>query len=197
MIMLLNDTPSERPPIRLSREGGFLIVDCETTGLEDTARIIQLGIVALDPQGNFEWKFNSLVRGDGSPGSPEAQSVHKISADDLVNAPTFSEVIAPYLQQFRSMIVFAHHSIFDRGKINYELDLIDESPLPYFGCTKNLGEFLGYGRMRLQEGAKYFAVDAGRAHDAGDDASTAASILQIFIKKHPDKFSEYLATIGD
>lgn len=193
--MVLNDIPSGDLTISLSEEVGFLIVDCETTGLEDTDRIIQIGIVALDKRGNFEWKFNSLVYGDGSPGSPEAQSVHKISADDLVAAPSFSEVIAPYLQQLRSRIVFAHHSIFDRGKINYELDLIGENPLQYFGCTKNLGEFLGYGRMRLQEGAKYFAIDAGRAHDAGDDASTAASILQIFLNRHPEKFSEYLAII--
>jgi DNA polymerase III epsilon subunit-like protein len=87
--------------------------------------------------------------------------------------------------------------MFDRGKMNFELALFGESPLPHFGCTKNLGEFLGYGRMRLQEGAQFFEIDAGQAHDAGDDASTAASILQIFIKKHPDKFAEYLAIIGN
>jgi DNA polymerase-3 subunit epsilon len=195
--MASKDIPSDRLVTPLSDEVGFLVVDCETTGLEDTARVIQLGIVALDPQGNFEWKFSSLVRGDGTSGSPEAQNVHKISASDLIDAPEFSEVIAPYLKLLRSRIVFAHHSMFDRGKMNFELALLGESPLPHFGCTKNLGEFLGYGRMRLQEGAHFFEIDAGKAHDAGDDASTAASILHIYLQRHPEKFSEYLTTISN
>ena len=195
--MASKDVPSGRLVTPLSDEVSFLVVDCETTGLEDTARVIQLGIVALDPQGNFEWKFSSLVRGDGSPGSVEAQSVHKISADDLIGAPSFSDVIMPLLQHFQSRVVFAHNSIFDRGKINYELALMGEVSLQIFGCTKNLGEFLGYGRMRLQEGALFFEIDSGKAHDAGDDASTAASILQIYLQRHPEKFSEYLTTISN
>ena len=70
----------------LANKDKFLILDTETTGLDD-AEIVQIGIIDID--GNI--LLDSLVKPSISIPS-EVSEIHKITDDMVVNSPTFPEL---------------------------------------------------------------------------------------------------------
>lgn len=171
---------------------GFAVIDCETTGLEQDSRIIQFCIVLLDKDLHYESHDVSFVRGDGTVGSDEARSVHGISPDDTRDAPTFEKILPQFEHELRTRMVFAHYSVFDKARLDYELSLIGRPPLGAVGCTKTLGDVLGYGILRLREVSKLFGIVNENPHDAASDAITASLVLAEFARRHPVEFSAYL-----
>ena len=173
----------------------FAVLDCETTGLHDTARIIQFAVVYLDLSLQIEEEFSSYLFGDGTVGSAETFAVHGISEMKIRDAPSFSEVLPKFEFQLRQRLVFAHFAPFDKARVDYELSLIGKPPLSAVGCTKGLGEFLGYGVLRLAEATKLFGIDPGNPHDALSDARSAANVLRNYFLRHPASSSQYLKTL--
>lgn len=70
-----------------------VIVDTETTGLNTTAEIIEIAVIAAD---TGKVIFNELLWPRGEI-DPKAQAVHGISIDELVGKPRYHD-IAPRLQ---------------------------------------------------------------------------------------------------
>lgn len=97
-------------------ERDWVILDTETTGLDATARIVQVAVVAQDGRVLFE----SLVN-PGTPIPEMARRVHKITDEAVGNAPTFAEVY-PRLKHVLAdcTAVLAYNAQFDEGVINGE-----------------------------------------------------------------------------
>jgi DNA polymerase-3 subunit epsilon len=89
--------------------GDALIIDTETTGLNDGDEVIQLAIIDLS--GNV--LLDSLLRPTVSV-SPEAQAIHGISDQDLANAPTFCDFYGIIAQLICNRYVVAYNADFDR-----------------------------------------------------------------------------------
>ena len=68
-------------------QGTALILDTETTGLEDDAEIIEIALVRL----TSEVVFKQLVR-PTQPIPPEASAIHGLRDVDVQNAPSWAEV---------------------------------------------------------------------------------------------------------
>lgn len=66
---------------------GAVILDTETTGLDETAEIIEIAVIKV---ATGEPLFESLVRPRGPMG---ATHIHGITAEDVVTAPTWPEVL--------------------------------------------------------------------------------------------------------
>jgi len=66
----------------------ILVLDTETTGLGDHAEIIEIGII----NGSGETVMNTLVKPNTAVPAT-ATAIHGITDDDLLNAPSFTEVI--------------------------------------------------------------------------------------------------------
>ena len=74
----------------LSQKHRYVLLDTETTGLYRNDVILQIGIINLD--GNE--LINSLVKPTKIKRiSPDATAIHGISMADLVEAPTFAELV--------------------------------------------------------------------------------------------------------
>ena len=73
---------------------GYAVVDLETTGLRPSwhDRIVEIGIVLLDPDGEQEVTWETLVNPQRDLGP---QEVHGIAAADVLAAPTFADVAGP------------------------------------------------------------------------------------------------------
>jgi len=65
----------------------ILVLDTETTGLGDSAEIIEIGII----NGSGEVVMNTLVKPSISIPAT-ATAIHGITDDDLLNAPDFEDV---------------------------------------------------------------------------------------------------------
>ena len=170
-----------------------MFVDCETTGLLAEDRVIQFGATFATPEGQIEGSYSTFLVADGDVGPPEAEAVHGISKEMIAHAPDFKDAVAPLREQFLNRRVIAHHAPFDHGRISYEFSLIGVQPPPLFFCSKDLGEHLGYGRLRLSEAASRFGVSMSRAHRADSDALTLAQIVFCYLKEQPIDARKFLA----
>jgi DNA polymerase-3 subunit epsilon len=103
----------------LLNNSSFCILDTETTGLGNTAEIVQIAI--LDPSGNT--LLDSLVK-PTCPIESGAIAIHGINDATVKDAPNFSELLVPILQAIgnRDLIIY---------NCEYDLRLIRQSLRPY------------------------------------------------------------------
>ncbi len=100
----------------------FIVLDTETTGLEveQGHRIIEVGAVALADRKRTDLHFHSYLNPQRSI-DEEAEKVHGISTDRLVNEPEFSEIAESFLEFVEGSILVIHNAAFDLGFLNAEL----------------------------------------------------------------------------
>lgn len=67
-------------------ENDYAVIDLETTGLRDNDRIVEIGIVLMNSQGEITDMYETLIRPLVPMG---ASDVHKITEDMVRHAPTF------------------------------------------------------------------------------------------------------------
>lgn len=89
--------------------GHWLSLDTETTGIDESAEVIEVALVF--PTG--EVLFESLVRPLG-PVSEEARAVHGITDEELSAAPTWPEVYARLVPLIGDRELVAWNAAFDR-----------------------------------------------------------------------------------
>lgn len=100
----------------------FAILDVETTGLDARVhRIIEIGIVITDSDGNVKDEFSTLVRPEGDVVHERAaQRVHLIEEQWLKAAPPTSEVLAEVAHRINGRIIVAHNAKFDTEFLEQE-----------------------------------------------------------------------------
>lgn len=101
--------------LALGSEG--LILDTEITGLDDLAQIVEIAIVDMtgQPVLNTLVKPTCLIPG-------EASAIHGISNDDVVDAPTWSQVF----DQFKSLVSGRRVVIYNA---DYDVRLVHQTSL--------------------------------------------------------------------
>jgi DNA polymerase III subunit epsilon len=120
-----------------------IILDTETTGLDPKTghRVIEIAcleLVDFIPTGKSFHRYIHPER----PIDPEAERVHGISLDFLKGKPTFAatEVVEDFLAFVGDSLLVAHNAAFDRGFINWELEMADRAPFPetQWSCTMEM-----------------------------------------------------------
>lgn len=151
------------------------IVDVETTGRNPyTARIVEIGIIIWDPEINSkpqEWEtlVNPLVH------IPEdAVRVHKISAEDVQLAPTFSEVAEEVARLVDRRVVVGHNfpnydkivlnRAFQAAQIPFEIERIFD--------TRSIDH------RSLEKIAHDLGMDTSKMHSAIQDARACLRLIQ-------------------
>ena len=84
----------------------FSLIDLETTGLFKNDRIVEISIRKVDFQGNEIEHLNTLVNPERDVGP---QSIHKISALDVQNAPVFAELVGNILSIIDNSVLVGHN----------------------------------------------------------------------------------------
>jgi len=153
-----------------------LILDTETTGLDDSAEIVEIAIV--DARGTFE--FSSLVKPVG-PIPEAASSVHGIFAEHLIHAPTWAEVDNIVFHICSPRQVLAYNAEYDARLIRQSAALHQLNSPPYkWGCLmKAYQEFCGLVRWpKLSVAVEEIGYQfEGNAHRAMADAKAARAVL--------------------
>lgn len=175
---------------------GFVVLDTETTGLNDPARVIELALVWVSLGGQVQQSWTTLLKGDGSSGGPRLERIHGIRDRDLVNAPEFKDVVGSVLDSFTGRVVVAHNAKFDRARLNFELARIRKPGLPEMACTMYLGSHLGHGILPLDEAIDRFGITRSAAHQAHADAMATAELLGHYLSTDGRGVKSYLARKG-
>lgn len=151
----------------------FCVIDTETTGMDETAELVEIGAVILDEDGIYDRFINHLVK-PTIPIPPTASAIHHITDAMVADAPLAVDVLQEY-SAFDYYI--AHNAAFDMRflehlggiwictmKCAYEL----WTDAPSYG-NQALSYWLGLPRP---------PAGTGHAHRALYDAYTTAMIFQ-------------------
>jgi len=103
----------------------YIVLDTETTGLDfnDGHKIIEIGAVVVQNRKKTDDIFHTYINPERAI-DKEAQQVHGISNEELINKPTFAEIADELIEFLEGSTIVAHNASFDVGFINHELNLI-------------------------------------------------------------------------
>ena len=107
------------------------VLDTETTGIDYRSghRLIEIACIELDdfiPTGRSFHRYIFPERDIEA----EAQAVHGISLEFLLDKPRFEEVCEEFLEFVADASLIAHNASFDRGFVNFELERAGRRTLP-------------------------------------------------------------------
>lgn len=93
-----------------------LVVDTETTGLDDDARIVEIAVVSS----SREVLLNTLVN-PGVPIPEEASQIHGITDSDVASAESFSQILDRLAALLTGKRVLIYNKWYDVGVLRFEL----------------------------------------------------------------------------
>jgi len=105
-----------------------VILDTETTGLDWKLghRVIEIGCIEVSDRRITQHIFHSYVNPDRQVDS-EAQEVHGLTTEFLLDKPRFSEILEEFLLFIEGCELVIHNASFDVGFLDNEISLINST----------------------------------------------------------------------
>lgn len=154
------------------------VIDCETTGLGKSDRIVELAIVTLDAK-TLETvdEFDTLLNPCRDVGKT---SIHGITPSMVAAAPAMEEVIGAVSKRLNGSILAAHNLSFDSRMLDSECRRLRAEFEPGKGiCTLRLsGE-------KLASAAERFGIRLAGHHRALADARACAGLIRRLMEDEP------------
>jgi DNA polymerase-3 subunit epsilon len=169
--------------VRDANRAGFAVIDVETTGFSpEDERVVEVGVVILDPDGAEVGAFCTLLDPGCDPGPTH---VHGISAAMLVGAPTFAS-IQPFLADQLSGRVVVGHNVerFDLAFLRSECcraggEGTAPGDVPAVDTLTVAQTHLGRGgRASLVDCCTHFDLSWADHHSALGDARVTAALFR-------------------
>lgn len=166
------------------------VVDLETTNLEPVAgaRLIEVGITVVNSKGEMLERFQTLINPREAIGQVgDWAEIHKLTEDDVRDAPTFAEVQPEFARLLSGRFFVAQNKHFEEAFISDEMARMGLKcdPMPSLCTVEMSRQFVGkkIKNNKLGTQAEHFGVELGdRAHTAiGDTDATA-----VIVKAHLD-----------
>lgn len=154
----------------------FAVLDVETTGLRPARdRVIEIAIVTVDDDGKVTDEWCTLINPGRSLG---AIYVHRITRNDIAEAPTFDRIVGDVFERLTGNVVVAHNARFDAAMLAAELRRAGhETSIEWF-CTLQLVKRVGFDSQRsLRRCCENLGVTHDEGHDALVDSRAAANLL--------------------
>jgi DNA polymerase-3 subunit epsilon len=145
------------------------VVDCETTGIYDTDRIVELAIVTVRLDGTITETWETLVQPRQDVGPTH---IHGLTAEALRDAPLFADVAGDVAIRLHGACLAAHNLPFDLRMIAGEFRRLDAELTIVDGI-----DTLRATRCRLGVACETYGVGLTDAHSAAADATATAQLL--------------------
>lgn len=169
-------------------DNGFVVFDIETTGLSPTAdRILEMGLIRVDANGNPLGYWSTLVNPQGSVG---ATHIHGIKQSDVADSPTFAECVDQVLEKLKGQVLVAHNAKFDHSFLKAELGRTGWSlpEIPIVCTMLETRYFLpGISRKRLVDCVEAIGIDQEIQHRALGDASLTTALFHFYLNGPVDR----------
>lgn len=163
----------------------FIAVDFETANFKRQS-ICAVGLAVVEDAKVIK-TIHKLIK--PSPDYYESinSSIHRITAEDTKNAPTFKELWSDLRPYFEKQNIVAHNAAFDFSALRYALDAyqIDYPELDYY-CTMLLSKkaLPGLINYQLPTLCKHLEINDLNHHNAESDALACAKLMIELFKKH-------------
>lgn len=166
---------------------GFVVVDLETTGLSSKDRIVELGLVRLDPDGKVVDNWETLVNPRRHIG---ASGIHGISARDVVGAPAFSDIADFIGSELNESVFVGHNASFDARFLARELSAagaLGAESIPYLDTLQLSKAYLDLPTRKLGDICEALGIINQLAHSALSDAMATAELLRYLLDRTPSR----------
>lgn len=167
--------------------GGYAVFDLETTALFPARhdRIVEVAVVQLDPEGNVEREWSTLVNPNRDVGPTH---IHGITAREVIHAPTFVDIADELADLFVGRAAVAHNISFDSRFLAAAYERI-ESPSPIDPqaelCTMRLASrYVPASNRRLETCCTAVGIDLLEAHSALGDTRATVQLFSHMLHKH-------------
>lgn len=164
--------PSERSGSPLSAFESvcdrIVVLDCETTGVYPTDRVVEVAAVTLDLDGQVVDEWETLVNPCRDVGP---SWLHGVTADMVADAPTFDQIAEELATRVHESLVCAHNLPFDARMLTGEYEAV--------GLDVSLTgvDTLSLARAKLAVACDRFGIVLDAAHRALHDARACAQLL--------------------
>lgn len=168
---------------------GFAVIDVETTGFsaQKYDRIVEIGIVLLDSQGELESTYCTLVNPNRDVGPTH---VHGITAKEVFDAPQFDEIAEDLISMLSGRVLVFHNAQFDTSFLFTEFEKaglwVNGTQVPVL-CTMQLAsDFLPGNGRSLEACCGAYDISNSRSHSALADAEATAELLRAYMQQEPN-----------
>jgi len=163
-------------------------IDVETTGLQPNMdRIVELSILKIHPDGNYEYKSHRM--NPGIPIPAEATAIHGITDEDVVNEPVFQEYASSIIDFLEGCDIAGFNVLkFDIPFLEVELrraGVLFQKRDRKFIDVQILYHLLEPRDLKSAY-LKYCGKEMELSHTAQGDATAAAEILDKQLEIHQD-----------
>ncbi|RKT51781.1 exonuclease domain-containing protein [Saccharothrix australiensis] len=161
---------------------GYAVVDVETTGFAAgrSDRIVEVAVVHVDELGRRTGEWCTLLNPGRDLGP---QHVHRISAADVWDAPTFARAAGALARRLAGRVLVAHNLGFDARFLAAEFGRLGVDLALDGLCTMRLAARYLPGRGRsLRECCAAAGVALDDAHSALHDARATAGLLAHYLR---------------
>ena len=170
-------TALEAVDVMFNNSDEYLILDTETTGLDENDRIIELCI--MDLKGNV--RYSSLFNPGKDGIRPEASVINGITEEMVADKPLFIEEINKFVHLLEGKILIAWNAPFDRKVLNRELRSVFTMPLQAEWCDAMSlychARCLGRERISLAKACNIECLTRNDAHRAEGDCKDVLNVL--------------------
>ncbi len=159
-------------------QGRVVAVDCETTGLGRSDRILEIAVVEVDiATGRVVDEFETLINPVRDVGPVD---IHGVTASMVSAAPTFDEVAGALARRLGGGTLVAHNLAFDARFLRQEFERLGTDFNPGSGfCT------LRVTSQKLGLACERFGVPLTAAHRALGDARATARLAMELHRDEP------------
>ena len=160
------------------------VIDFETTGLTPGGdRVVEVSVVRADPRQPPRLVLDTLV----NPRRPVAATeIHGITDEDVVSAPTFSEIAGDFVRAIAGCVVASYNVYFDIRFLESEMRDANLAGIPPHFCLMYLRPMLGLGeRCRLDVACREYGLSVPQVHMSACDAMAAAELMHLYLKHAP------------
>lgn len=157
--------------------GPTVIIDTETTGLGDTAEVVQLAVVGLDGRPLLD----TLIR-PVRPIPAGASRIHHITDDLVAGAPRFAQVAPMLAKAVSGRNVIIYNAEYDARIINYcwsQSRQLGAVPAEILGADCAMLQYAAYaGAWNAYHGNYRWQKLPGACHGAVGDCIATIALLQ-------------------
>jgi ATP-dependent Lhr-like helicase len=190
-------TPPPRPADHRIGALPYAVVDLETTSLDARrARIVEIAIIRLHPDGTPARTYTTLVNPQTDPGPTH---LHGLTAGDVVAAPCFIEIAGDVAEMLSGAVLVAHNARYDAEVLSAEFARAGAAPDDLLSlCTLTLARRFGTpaASHQLSACAAAEGLRLHRAHAALSDAEMTAELLRRYVGRAVEQGAQWLSEIG-
>lgn len=167
----------------INARGDYIVLDVETANPKDKGSICSIGIVYMQGKHIVD-SFYSLVQPLSEFHHMNIR-IHKIRPEDVAEAPTFEQLWPELWPRLKNQTLVAYNATFDIYALERALfNAGIEVPNIRYACALNLTKRLvTLDSYKLTNVSNHFGIYYD-AHNALEDATSTAQILQHFFEQH-------------